>query len=480
MRGVNVTAGEVPLRQVKLDFRVAAVEGNSKPAISSISPDDKLQLMKLWDEGTVTSPRQTELATRFVWLNLAANDLVKDLDAERLVLMQVLGLPRDPALLVSNEPSQTMLSSDTGDRAWKVEHAELAEDASGALGISLTLDEAGGTRLRELTERNLNQPLAVIINDRVHVVPTIRSPLSSKIQISGHFSKELAQQLVDYFNDAAAATASMPEKIRQMLVMVDALGSITVQYGFSREQVGSEVDTAIEKIEQIIRQHSVESVNLMGSHLAVRTIESALLRSSDETGMQALNMSGGRVPAAPASLDFRIAAARNADDMTGLRMKMLESPNPQKELAEDQQLAANYQWVEINKDAAKEMMSQPDLITNLVPASPYLLVSRKPAETMLASDTGERAWKVLGAALTDDPSGHPAIALTLNEAGGKRLSELTESHLEKHLVVIINNRAYMAPRIVTKIGNQVQITGPFDKQLAQLLVDAFNAAAKEE
>ena len=62
--------------------------------------------------------------------------------------------------------------------------------------ISIELDEAGGRRLGELTQQNLNRPLAMIIDNRVVMVPTIHSKITNQVQITGQFALENLDRLV--------------------------------------------------------------------------------------------------------------------------------------------------------------------------------------------------------------------------------------------------------------------------------------------
>ena len=94
---------------------------------------------------------------------------------------------------------------------------------------------------------------------------------------------------------------------------------------------------------------------------------------------------------------------------------------------------------------------------------------------MLSADKGDRAWRIVRAEAVKDSEGNPAISIELDEVGGRRLGELTESHLNEPLAILINNGVVMVATIVSKITTHVQITGQFEQARVDSLVKAFNA-----
>lgn len=182
------------------------------------------------------------------------------------------------------------------------------------------------------------------------------------------------------------------------------------------------------------------------------------------------------VPLSPLQLDFCIAAMRKVDDQSpGLTAAEIDQLRRHRNAGRSMFApAADYRWVEIEADAAKAMeKGHSDLIVETFD-TPHLLVSTTADCCMRFGDEGERAWKVTKANATKDFQGKPAIGLDLDAAGGKRLGELTTEYHRRALAVIINDKVYMAPRIQSKITDKIQITGNFEMEHVELIVEALN------
>ena len=63
--------------------------------------------------------------------------------------------------------------------------------------INLELTEAGAKKMRELTEGHLRKPLAILINGKVVMAPTIQDRISSNISITGLNSVKETQSLAE-------------------------------------------------------------------------------------------------------------------------------------------------------------------------------------------------------------------------------------------------------------------------------------------
>ena len=265
---------------------------------------------------------------------------------------------------------------------------------------------------------------------------------------------------------------------KPMLILVDALGSVTIHFENQRQHLGASLGEVIPLIQKRVTEHSITDADIHVAPKAPKGIADALIDSLNTAGIRAFNLRSAPVPLAPVQLDLRVAATRGRDDLPGLSEAEVNQliqwkENPPQEKPEAASLELKYTWIEIDREAADALSSNAEQMITLTLDDPYLLVSNEPDSTMLATDTGERAWKVVSAEIVDDVAGKPAISLRLDETGGQRLGELTTKHQHRHLAVIINNKVFMAPRILTKITDRVQITGHFTKDEAEQLVQAF-------
>ena len=74
--------------------------------------------------------------------------------------------------------------------------------------LQLELDEAGGKRLAKLTGEHLDRQMAILVDDRVVTVSTIKSAVAAKVAITGNF--EMAE--VEAIQKALAAGIETPTK----------------------------------------------------------------------------------------------------------------------------------------------------------------------------------------------------------------------------------------------------------------------------
>jgi len=71
------------------------------------------------------------------------------------------------------------------------------------LGVSFEFDEEGGKRFHELTSENIGKLLAIVLDDEVIQVASIKSAIGSKGQISGSFKSEEATTLAKLLKSGA-------------------------------------------------------------------------------------------------------------------------------------------------------------------------------------------------------------------------------------------------------------------------------------
>ena len=102
------------------------------------------------------------------------------------------------------------------------------DDKMGDLGVSFSLDSAGGDIFYEFTSANTGKNLAIIMNNRIKSYPTIRQPLRDSVRISGSFNAEEANNLA-----ATLRSASLPVKLNvvSQQSIGPSLGADTIAQG---------------------------------------------------------------------------------------------------------------------------------------------------------------------------------------------------------------------------------------------------------
>jgi preprotein translocase subunit SecD len=94
--------------------------------------------------------------------------------------------------------------------------------------VSFTWNPEGGRIFGELTEKNLQKPLAIILDDLVYSAPVIRDRISRQGQITGRFSSEEARDLAVVLR---AGALPIPVKIEEERTIGPALGQDSIRRG---------------------------------------------------------------------------------------------------------------------------------------------------------------------------------------------------------------------------------------------------------
>ena len=76
-----------------------------------------------------------------------------------------------------------------------------------------------------------------------------------------------------------------------------------------------------------------------------------------------------------------------------------------------------------------------------------------------------------------DQFGTPAVGVTFNGSGAKRLESFSKANIGKMLAIVLDGQIYSAPRIESKISRDVRITGNFNKEQVQDLVTILKSGA---
>lgn len=81
--------------------------------------------------------------------------------------------------------------------------AKAGQDGLGQPVIYIDLTEAGARQFAEVSRRNINKRLAIIVNGHICEAPVVRTEISDgKIQISGSFSKQEGEDLAGKISGA--------------------------------------------------------------------------------------------------------------------------------------------------------------------------------------------------------------------------------------------------------------------------------------
>lgn len=106
----------------------------------------------------------------------------------------------------------------------------------------------------------------------------------------------------------------------------------------------------------------------------------------------------------------------------------------------------------------------------------YVLGKTNPNDGLLQRGTAD--WKLVSARPDrDERSGGLCVAFALDERGAQRFGRLTEQNIGRQLCILVDDIAYSAPTIQSRIAGRGQITGDFSLEKIDYLVRSMEAGA---
>jgi SecD/SecF fusion protein len=189
-----------------LEFGIVANDHDHRSLIAMAqaqSKDEDLvvegnQIVAVWREVAETESPRTYPATRTV---TRKNRDGKDVEVTQVLILQ--------------EPEEDRVTGDFLRRA----STGLAEDGSACVNFSF--DSEGAMRFFRLTDRNkpasdgFKRQLAIILDGKVHSAPNLNSAIRDQGQITGNFTPQELQALVDVLNAGALQLPINPTPISE-------------------------------------------------------------------------------------------------------------------------------------------------------------------------------------------------------------------------------------------------------------------------
>ena len=112
-----------------------------------------------------------------------------------------------------------------------VESAQISYDQLGRIVVDMQMDSNGAKEWKAMTEKNINKPVAVTLDNHVYTAPNVMSVIpNGKTQISGNFTQEEAQDLV---NVLGAGKLPAGAKVVQADVVGPSLGQASIHAGLT-------------------------------------------------------------------------------------------------------------------------------------------------------------------------------------------------------------------------------------------------------
>lgn len=175
----------------KLSFRIAPLKpGLGKPMISKEQLAKHAAMLKAGKVGqwwTKMPAEDQQDPPEYLWLPVhktvqAPDRIVGEYDGKTY-------------MLVSNKPAEMMVPG-TGKDAWGLSKVSVRKDHTNQPSAWFAFDEIGAERFATLTKANINQALAIVVDDTILSVPVIKTEIRAGGWISGTFTPQEAEDLV--------------------------------------------------------------------------------------------------------------------------------------------------------------------------------------------------------------------------------------------------------------------------------------------
>jgi len=121
-------------------------------------------------------------------------------------------------VLASNKKNETMLHK-PDEKPWKLKSALPRPDQMGRRAIGFTLDERGGKLFGNVTGKNLERPLCILLDGMALSAPNIQSRISTQGIITGTFSQDEIDDMTNKLN-----AGSLPARLNEQPISVKTIG----------------------------------------------------------------------------------------------------------------------------------------------------------------------------------------------------------------------------------------------------------------
>jgi SecD/SecF fusion protein len=141
-------------------------------------------------------------------------------------------------VLASNRLSDEAMLHGAGTREWKLDSSHPTSDDIGRRAIGFNLDLRGGDLFYNVTSKNQNRPLAIVLDDKAISAPNINSPIRERGIIQGNFTPTQVTDMVDKLN-AGSLPARMIDQPISERVIGPSIGADNVHRGIVSGLIGT-------------------------------------------------------------------------------------------------------------------------------------------------------------------------------------------------------------------------------------------------
>ncbi|MCU0914027.1 MAG: protein translocase subunit SecD [Planctomycetes bacterium] len=152
--------------------------------------------------------------SQYAWVEIESLE-----EWQQLMTVTVVGQFGDKSyVLASNKLPDEALLHGAGAKEWKLEGAHPTNDEIGRRAIGFSLDIRGGDLFYNVTSKNLNRPLAIILDDKAISAPNINSAIRNNGIIQGSFTLTQVSDMVDKLNAGSLPARLIEQPISERVI----------------------------------------------------------------------------------------------------------------------------------------------------------------------------------------------------------------------------------------------------------------------
>lgn len=202
----------------KLEFRILAEHDSSNPSrTGGNNPAYHEDINKYREQLKKYGPRSRE-GDNFRWFEISKPDESSITEANGYIVADYLGVKY---VLSHATPDMGLLNEGTND--WSLTGAFPGRDQQGRPSVNFRFDTRGGNKFEKMTGDNIGKQLCIFLDNTAISAATIKSKISDSGEISGNFSIQEVQYLVNTL-DAGVLPARLKETPLQQKSVGPALG----------------------------------------------------------------------------------------------------------------------------------------------------------------------------------------------------------------------------------------------------------------
>ena len=188
-----------------LEFRILPTVGH---------PDSDTDLMNHYVETLKTKGPKFASDNKYIWCEIENKDEWKRKDVFAASFGNKL------YVLASNKANEVILHNPK-EKDWTLKKSQPQTDREGRRAIGFTLDERGGRLFSNVTGRNIERPLCILLDGTAISAPTVQSKISTSGIITGSFTQE---EVIDMVNKLNAG--SLPARLVEQPISVKTIGPL--------------------------------------------------------------------------------------------------------------------------------------------------------------------------------------------------------------------------------------------------------------